>query len=71
VQASSLETVRQTVRDLLGNPERVDALRRRSAELARPTAALESVKLLFELANGVAPHAAKLPTVLDRSTVEL
>jgi processive 1,2-diacylglycerol beta-glucosyltransferase len=52
VQAGSAETVRQTVRDLLDNPERLEALRRRNAELAHPHAAMDTVKLLFELADG-------------------
>jgi processive 1,2-diacylglycerol beta-glucosyltransferase len=51
VQAGSAETVRQTVRDLLDNPERLDALRRRNAELARPHAARDTAKLLFQLAG--------------------
>ena len=51
VQAGSPETVRQTVRDLLENPEQLAALRRRSAELAHPTAAVEISQLLFELAD--------------------
>jgi processive 1,2-diacylglycerol beta-glucosyltransferase len=52
VQASSSKTVRQTVRDLLDNPERIVALRRRVAELARPHAATDITRLLFELSNG-------------------
>lgn len=51
VQASSPETVRQTVRDLLDNPDRLEALRRRAAELAHPSAALDVAKLLFDLAD--------------------
>jgi processive 1,2-diacylglycerol beta-glucosyltransferase len=52
VQAESSETVRQTVCDLLDNPDQLEALRRRNAELAHPTAALDVAKLLFELADG-------------------
>ena len=51
VQASSAQTVRQTVRDLLENPDELEALRRRNAELARPGASLEIAKFLFELAD--------------------
>jgi processive 1,2-diacylglycerol beta-glucosyltransferase len=51
VQAGSPETVRQTVRDLLENPERIEGLRRRAQELARPKAALDVAQLLFELAK--------------------
>jgi len=51
VQAGSPETVRQTVRDLLDNPEQLEALRRRNAELARPDAALDIATLLRELAS--------------------
>lgn len=51
VQAGSAETVRQTVRDLLDNPERLEALRRRNAELAHPRAAMDTAKLLLELAD--------------------
>jgi len=51
VQAGSAETVRQTVRDLLDNPERLEALRRRNAELAHPHAAMDTARLLFELAD--------------------
>ena len=52
VQAVATETVRQTVRDLLDNPAHIEALRRRNAELAHPTAALDIAKLRFELADG-------------------
>ena len=60
VQAGAPETVRQTVRDLLENPDRLEALRRRTAELARPNASVEIAKLLFELADRrpVVPQAA-------------
>ena len=51
VQAGSPETVRQTVRDLLENSEQLDRLRRRNADLARPTAALDVARLLIELAD--------------------
>lgn len=51
VQAGSPETVRQTVRDLLESPDRLQALRRRSRELAHPTAALDVASLLFDLAD--------------------
>jgi len=51
VQAGAPETVRQTVRDLLDNPDRIEALRRRNAELAHPTAAIDVAKLLFTLAD--------------------
>jgi processive 1,2-diacylglycerol beta-glucosyltransferase len=71
VQASSTATVRQTVRDLLDNSERLEALRRRNAELAHPAAALEIAKLLRELADrhraqtgGRVPGAEPLAQVL-------
>ena len=51
VQASSSATVRQTVRDLLDNPERLDALRRCNAELAHPAAALDIATLLCGLSD--------------------
>ena len=51
VQAVSPDTIRQTVRDLLENPEELAALRRRSAELAHPNAALDTAQLLFQLAD--------------------
>jgi processive 1,2-diacylglycerol beta-glucosyltransferase len=51
VQAVSAETVRQTVRDLLENPDQLEALRRRNAELAHPLAALDTASLLMELAD--------------------
>lgn len=51
VQASSAQTVRQTIRDLLENPERIEALRNRNAELAHPHAAEEVSRLLIDLAN--------------------
>lgn len=57
VQASP-EMVRQTVRDLLDNPDRLETLRRRNAELAHPMAAIETAKLLFALGDR---HAAALP----------
>ncbi len=52
VQATSTETVRQTVRDLLENPEQIETLRRRNGELAHPTAAWDIATLLCELADG-------------------
>ena len=55
VQADSPETVRQTVLDLLDDPARIEALRRRIREVAHPTAALDVSKLLFELADGARP----------------
>jgi processive 1,2-diacylglycerol beta-glucosyltransferase len=67
VQASGPETVRQTVRDLLDNPERLELLRQRCGQLAHPTAALDTVKLLCDLADGkrgaaqVASHALVTP----------
>ena len=52
VAANCPETARQTVRDLLENPDRLEALRRRTAELARPTAARDIARLLFALSDG-------------------
>ena len=66
VWAGSYETVRQTVRDLLENPERMDAIRRRCSELAHPNAARDVARLLIDLADrnqaaadnrGTAAHA--------------
>ncbi len=64
--ASSAETVRQTVRDLLDNPDRLDALRRRNAELAHPTAAVDVARLLLELADR---HRAEQPASGDRDGI--
>ncbi|MBI3321870.1 MAG: hypothetical protein HYZ91_06350 [Candidatus Omnitrophica bacterium] len=58
VQAGSPETVRQTVRDLLENPDHLESLRRRNAELAHPSAALETARLLMELADAYAKRNA-------------
>ena len=52
VQAGSPETVRQTVRDLLEDPEQLAQLRGRSGELAHPRAALVIANFLFGLAEG-------------------
>ena len=49
VQANSAETVRQTVRDLLDDPERIEALRRRIDEVARPMASVDIARLLVSL----------------------
>ena len=51
VQAGAPETVRQTVRDLLENPDRLEALRRRTAELSHPKASVEIAQLLLEFAD--------------------
>ena len=51
VEAAAPETVRQTVRDLLEEPERLRALRTRSAALAHPQAARDTAQLLCELAD--------------------
>ncbi len=56
VQASSAGTVRQTVRDLLENPERLESMRARAAELARPTAAHDIATLLCALADRRQAH---------------
>ena len=64
VQASSAATVRQTVRDLFDNPEQLETLRRRSAELAHPNAALDIASLLIKLADryaAVSPQAFPPP----------
>ena len=58
VQASSPETVRQTVRDLFENPAQLDALRRRAGELARPRAAVDIATRLLELADARATQSA-------------
>ena len=62
VQATSPETVRQTVRDLLENPEQIDMLRRRNSELAHPTAALDIANLLCELADRRREGTGAMPT---------
>jgi len=49
--SASLDTVRQTVRDLLDNPDRLDAIRTRQAELAHPQGSLKTAQLLLELAD--------------------
>ena len=51
VQAVAPDLVRQTVRDLLDNPDRIAALRARIAELAHPDAALDIARLLCDLAD--------------------
>jgi processive 1,2-diacylglycerol beta-glucosyltransferase len=58
LQAGSPETARQTIRDLLENPDRLEALRRRAAELAHPDAAFDITRLLFELADRRAGRVA-------------
>ncbi len=51
IQASSPDTVRQTVRDLLENPAQLETIRRRMAELARPHASQDIADLLITLAS--------------------
>ena len=51
VQASSADTVRQTVRDLLENPNQLQAIRQRLAELAKPRASQDIADLLIALAG--------------------
>jgi processive 1,2-diacylglycerol beta-glucosyltransferase len=51
VEAAGPDTVRQTVRDLLENPQRLEQLRTRLGELARPLASLETARLLCALAD--------------------
>jgi len=58
VQAGAPETVRQTVSDLLDNPEQLVQLRRRCAELAHPNAALDIASLLMSLADRYATGQA-------------
>ena len=59
VQASSPETVRQTVRDLLDDPDRLRALQHRNAELAHPEAAQRIAALMFTLADKHRDAAAR------------
>jgi processive 1,2-diacylglycerol beta-glucosyltransferase len=56
VQAASPDTVRQTVRDLLDNPDRLEVMRRRVDDIARPTAAADIALLLRELAGSATVH---------------
>lgn len=51
VQADSPLTVRQVVRDLLENPDRLEAMRKRAEELSRPDASLDVATLLCRLAD--------------------
>ncbi|MBI2104607.1 MAG: hypothetical protein HYT90_03355 [Candidatus Omnitrophica bacterium] len=51
VQAASAAAVRQPVRDLLDDPEQLETLKRRNAELAHPRAAPAIARLLCELAD--------------------
>lgn len=51
VQAESANTVRQTIRDLLDDPARLDAMRHSAAGLAKPNAALDIVRLLGNMAD--------------------
>lgn len=55
VQAVSPETIRQTVRDLLENPDQLEMMRLRCAELAHPHAARDVATLLIGLADGMIP----------------
>ncbi len=64
IQAGAPETVRQTVRDLLDDPARLEALRRRNAELAHPNASLDIAALLFELADQSAGRTAAATRLL-------
>ena len=64
VQAGSPATVRQTVRDLLDNPDQLQMLRSRSAALARPSAALDIAGLLLALADRHQGSATMAPPVL-------
>jgi processive 1,2-diacylglycerol beta-glucosyltransferase len=61
VQAT-IDTVRQTVRDLLDNPEQLELMRSRNAEVARPYAARDISRLLLALGDRyreLAPLAAE------------
>ena len=49
VQAASTQLVRQTVRDLLEDPERLDDLRQRARMLAKPQASSDITELIFKL----------------------
>ncbi|MBI4340917.1 MAG: glycosyltransferase [Candidatus Omnitrophica bacterium] len=61
VQAAAPAMVRQTVRDLLDNPERLEAMRRRAAELAHPDAAFDIASLLCRLADGARTEPSWAP----------
>lgn len=62
VQAGSPETVRQTVRDLLEEPQQLAHLRRRSGELAHPRAAVAIANLLFGLAEAAEGRPSRSAT---------
>lgn len=66
VQAGQIEMVRQTVRDLLDNPERLAVLRRRIAELAHPDASLDVARLLCTLADQSRQERALQAVALSR-----
>jgi processive 1,2-diacylglycerol beta-glucosyltransferase len=57
VQAGPSHTVRQTVRDLLESPDRLEVLRRRITELAHPNAAFDAARLIRALASTPETHA--------------
>ena len=59
VMAEAPDTVRQTVSDLLENPEQLRRLRERNAELAHPRAAPDIAALLLDLA--AAPRTRAQP----------
>ena len=75
MEAGSPDTVRQTVRDLLENPERLESMRRRAAELAQPSASVDIARLMFDLADrdrpvvGAARPEALVGTEPQRSPI--
>ena len=63
VMAEAPDTVRQTVSDLLENPEQLRRLRERNAELAHPRAAPDIAALLLDLAATPRTRAQPASTV--------
>ena len=66
LQAGSPATVRQTVRDLLESPERLETIRRRHEELAHPDASRDIARLLINLADAHRQGRADLCSPVDQ-----
>ncbi|HEX9780268.1 MAG TPA: glycosyltransferase [bacterium] len=67
VQAPSPSTVRQTVRDLLDRPDRLEGMRRRIAALGHPSAADDIARLLCGLHDGPGTPAASFASTREPS----
>ncbi len=67
--ATSAYTVRQTTKELLDHPERIERMRLRMQALAKPDASLDVVELLMSLTGNTEDKAVLADSIMETSQV--